>query len=162
MVENRRALTGRSSPLNLAGDPGAKKVAGLLNRRQQSSVRLVTPTTAVPEMTETLLREGAEQSTIQQVIIRFIASGTKIYPCDAELAYRAGELNFEQKKKAKGWGILDSINYTVVFVLGCASVTGEILLSRVSTGISSSFCTSRGEYTAMYQSSWTPHRLCVD
>jgi predicted nucleic acid-binding protein len=105
----------------LAGGTSAERVASLLDR---PSGRLVTPATAVAELTEKLLREGAEQSKIQQVI-RFIRNKTEIYPCDEHVAYRAGELNFEQKKKVKGWGTLDSLNYAVANVLGCAFVTGD-------------------------------------
>lgn len=105
----------------LAGGEGARKVAGLLDG---PSGRLVTPATAVAELTERLLREGTEQSRIRQVI-KFIGSRTEIYPCDEQVARRAGELNFEQKKKVKGWGMLDSLNYAVAAVLGCAFVTGD-------------------------------------
>lgn len=105
----------------LAGGAGAERVAGLLDR---TSGRLVTPATAVAELTERLLREGTEQSKIQHVI-RFIRNKTEIYPCDEQVAYRAGELNFEQKKKVKGWSMLDSLNYAVAKVLGCDFVTGD-------------------------------------
>jgi predicted nucleic acid-binding protein len=105
----------------LAGGTGAERVAGLLDK---TSGRLVTPATAVAELTERLLREGTEQSKIQHVI-RFIRNKTEIYPCDEQVAYLAGELNFEQKKKVKGWGMLDSLNYAVAKALGCYFVTGD-------------------------------------
>lgn len=105
----------------LAGSRGAKKVAEFLDK---PSGQLVTPATAVAELTERLLREGIDQSKIQQVI-KFIGSKTEIYPCDERVAYRAGELNFAQKKKAKDWGMLDSLNYAVANVLGCIFVTGD-------------------------------------
>lgn len=105
----------------LAGGAASKKVARLLNN---PSGRRVTPATAVAELTEKLLREGIEQSKIQDAI-RFIESKTEIYPCDEQVAYRAGELNFAQKKKVKGWGMLDSLNYAVASVLGCKFVTGD-------------------------------------
>ena len=105
----------------LAGGRGAKKVAELLDNPPG---KLVTPATAVAELTEKLLREGIDQSKIQQVI-KFIGSRTEIYPCDGQVAYRAGELNFAQKKKAKDWGMLDSLNYAVANVLRCIFVTGD-------------------------------------
>ncbi|MEW6604048.1 MAG: PIN domain-containing protein [Thermoproteota archaeon] len=105
----------------LAGDGGANKVAELLDNPHG---KLVTPATAVAELTERLLREGIDKSKIQQVI-KFIGSKSEIYPCDEEVAFRAGELNFAQKKKAKDWGMLDSLNYAVANVLRCRFVTGD-------------------------------------
>jgi predicted nucleic acid-binding protein len=105
----------------LAGDRGAKRVAQLLDN---PAGKLITPATAVAELTERLLREGIDQSKIQQVI-KFIGSKTEIYPCDEQVAYRAGDLNFAQKKKAKDWGMLDSLNYAVANVLHCIFVTGD-------------------------------------
>lgn len=105
----------------LAGGAAAEKIAKLLNN---PSGRLVTPATAVAELIEKLLREGSEQSKIQDAI-RFIRSKTEIYPCDETVAYLAGELNFSQKKKVKGWGMLDSLNYAVASVLHCVFVTGD-------------------------------------
>lgn len=105
----------------LAGGTASKKVADLLDR---PSGRLVTPATAVAELTEKLLREGIEQPKIQQAI-KFIGSKTKIYSCDEQVAYRAGELNYAQKKKVNGWDMLDSLNYAVASVLGCVFVTGD-------------------------------------
>lgn len=105
----------------LAGDKGAKKVAELLDR---PAGKLVTPATAIAELTERLLREEIEQSKIHHVI-KFIGSKTEIYPCDEQVARRAGELNFDQKKKVKGWGMLDSLNYAVASVLHCIFVTGD-------------------------------------
>ena len=105
----------------LAGGRGAKKVAELLDN---PSGKLVTPATAVAELTERLLREGIDKSKIQQVI-KFIGSKTEIYACDEEVAVRAGELNFAQKKKVKDWGMLDSLNYAIASVLHCIFVTGD-------------------------------------
>lgn len=104
----------------LSGGAASKKVADLLNN---PSGRLVTPATAIAELTEKLLREETEQSKIQDAI-RFIRIRTEIYPCDEQVAYRAGELNFAQKK-VKGWGMLDSLNYAVASVLNCIFVTGD-------------------------------------
>jgi predicted nucleic acid-binding protein len=105
----------------VAGGAAAKKVADLLDN---PTGKLVTPATAVTELTERLLREGIEPNKIQQVI-KFIGSKTEIYPCDEEVAYRAGELNFNQKKKVKDWGMLDSLNYAVAKMLHCIFVTGD-------------------------------------
>lgn len=114
----------------LAGGAAAKKIADLLN----SSGRLVTPSTAISELTEKLLREEVEQEKILQVI-KFIGSKTEIYPCDEEVAYRAGELNFAQKKKMKGWGMLDSLNYAVAKNLNCVFVTGDPHFEHLSNDV---------------------------
>ena len=105
----------------LAGGSGAKKVDELLGKQ---SSRLITPATVIAELTEKLLREGIDQSKIVQVI-KFVASATKIYRCDEKVAYQAGELDFAEKKKTKGWGMLDSLNYAVAIVLRCIFVTGD-------------------------------------
>jgi len=105
----------------LAGGNNAKRFAELLD---DAAYKKFTPTTAVAELTEKLLREGVEKSKIDQVI-KFIASKTIVYPCDQLVAHRAGEINFTQKKKVKDWGMLDSLNYAVASVLHCLFVTGD-------------------------------------
>lgn len=105
----------------MAGGAAAKKVADLLDN---PTGKLVTPATAVAELTERLLREGIKPDKIQQ-IIKFIGSKTEIYPCDEEVAYRAGELNFNHKKKVQGWGMLVSLNYAAAKMLHCIFVTDD-------------------------------------
>jgi hypothetical protein len=105
----------------VAGGAAAKKVADLLDN---PTGKLVTPATAVAELTERLLREGIKPDKIQQ-IIKFIGSKTEIYPCDEEVAYRAGELNFNHKKKVQGWGMLVSLNYAAAKMLHCIFVTDD-------------------------------------
>lgn len=105
----------------LAGDRGARKVAELL---ASPSGKLITPATVIAELTERLLRDGIEKSKIQQVI-KFIGSKTEIYPCDEQVAYQAGEINFTNKKNIRGWGMLDSLNYAVANILQCIFVTGD-------------------------------------
>ncbi len=106
----------------LAGGQRASRVSKIL--ADKSYRQKVTPATAIAELTEKLLREGAEPSKIEQVV-QFIASHTKIYPCDRDLATLAGQINFVQKKKVKDWGMLDSLNYAVANLLNCFFVTGD-------------------------------------
>ncbi|HVH15534.1 MAG TPA: PIN domain-containing protein [Candidatus Angelobacter sp.] len=39
----------------------------------------------------------------------FVKARTSIIPLEEELARAAGEINFERKKRVKGWGMADSI-----------------------------------------------------
>jgi predicted nucleic acid-binding protein len=46
-------------------------------------------------------------------------------PLEEELARAAGELNFERKKKVKGWGMADSIILATARRAGSRIVTGD-------------------------------------
>lgn len=106
----------------IADGKHAKKVSDLLvdtGHRQK-----ITPATVMAELTEKLLREGADQLKIKQAV-EFIASKTMIVQCDEQIACRAGEINHAQKQKIKDWGMLDSLNYAVAKILNCQFVTGD-------------------------------------
>jgi predicted nucleic acid-binding protein len=56
---------------------------------------------------------------------RFITRKTMVVPCDEKIAYRAGEINFTQKKENQRLGMLDSLNYAVANVMQCQFVTDD-------------------------------------
>lgn len=103
-----------------AGTDQGKRVAEILEENRER----ITPATVISELTEKNLKEGFTESEIDEMV-SFIASQTRVYSCDLEVAQKAGELNFAMKKKVKGWGMMDSLNYAVAVVLGCAFVTGD-------------------------------------
>lgn len=105
----------------ISGGRHAKKVSDLLEDSQNQKV---TPATVIAELTERLLREGIDQSKIEQILY-FVKSRTKVYPCDPEVAFHAGQINFQEKKKVKDWGMLDSLNYAVARILDYSFVTGD-------------------------------------
>lgn len=107
----------------ISGGTHANKIADLLANPAHGQKK-VTPATVMAELTERLLREGVDQLKIEQVI-SFIASRTLIYPCDSEVAFHAGRIDFEQKKKVKDWGMFDSLNYAIARMLNCSFVTGD-------------------------------------
>ena len=106
----------------IAGGKYADKISELL--ASPSFSPKVTPATVLAELTERLLRNGDSHSKIERDI-RFITSKTMVVQCDEKIAYRAGEINFTQKKKINGWGMLDSLNYAVASVMQCQFVTGD-------------------------------------
>lgn len=106
----------------IAGGKHADKISELLANPGLGPK--VTPATVLAELTERLLRNGESHSKIERDI-RFISSKTTIVPCDEGVAHRAGEINFAQKQKTKGWGMLDSLNYAVASVMQCQFVTGD-------------------------------------
>ncbi len=105
----------------IADSKHAKKVTTIL---KNTRYKKVTPATVIAELTEKLFREGSERSQIEQ-IISFIANKTLIIQCDSGIAFRAGEVNYTQKKKIRDWGMLDSLNYAVARTLNYKFVTGD-------------------------------------
>src|SRR2546427_478166 len=55
----------------------------------------------------------------------FVRARTTIVPLEEELARAAGELNFERKKRVKGWGMTDSIVLATARRAGSKIVTGD-------------------------------------
>lgn len=105
----------------IADSKHAKKIANLLKNAPHKKV---TPATVIAELTEKLFREGTDRSQIQQ-ILNFIAKKTLVVQCDSAVAFRAGEINYTQKKKIRDWGMLDSLNYAVACILNYKFVTGD-------------------------------------
>ena len=55
----------------------------------------------------------------------FVATKTRLTSIDREVSMLAGELNYERKKVAKGWGMEDSIILATARVASAKVVTGD-------------------------------------
>jgi predicted nucleic acid-binding protein len=82
---------------------------------------VVTPAIVVAELSEKHKRLNREFGPKYD----FVKARTSIVPLEEELARVAGELNFERKKKVKGWGMADSIILATARRAGSRIVTGD-------------------------------------
>jgi len=99
--------------------------------KELSSVRQAfTPASVVGELKESMLRHRVKTGTIS-AILQYVKSKSSIVNIDAEIAERAGDLNFEYKKKIQGWGMLDSIVYSVTLLKKGRVVTGDIHFKKL-------------------------------
>jgi predicted nucleic acid-binding protein len=83
--------------------------------------RAVTPAIVVAELSEKHKRLNRDFGPKYD----FVKARTSIVPFEEELARVAGELNFERKKKVKGWGMADSIILATARRAGSRIVTGD-------------------------------------
>jgi predicted nucleic acid-binding protein len=83
--------------------------------------RAVTPAIVVAELSEKHKRLNREFGPKYD----FVKARTSVVPLEEELARVAGELNFERKKKVKGWGMADSIILATARRAGSRIVTGD-------------------------------------
>ena len=81
----------------------------------------VTPAIVVAELSEKHKRLNREFGPKYD----FVKARTSIVPLEEELARVAGELNFERKKRVKGWGMADSIVLATARRSGSRIVTGD-------------------------------------
>lgn len=88
--------------------PKADVIAEKLSIAQQA----LTPATVLAELKEAMLKHNIPRQKIS-AILNYIKSKSAIINIDAEIAEKAGEINFKHKKRIKNWGILDSIVYAV-------------------------------------------------
>jgi len=100
--------------------PKAETVARILD----GSSEAFTPASALAELKESMLRHGIRQALIRRVLA-YVRSRTIVANIDAEIAEVAGETNFQQKKKVKDWGMLDSFVLAVAKVKGGKVITGD-------------------------------------
>jgi predicted nucleic acid-binding protein len=82
------------------GTSAGEKVQNLLE-----TGRALTPAIVVAELSEKHKRLNRGFGPKYD----FVKARTSIVPLEEELARVAGELNFERKKRVKGWGLADSI-----------------------------------------------------
>ena len=80
-----------------------------------------TSSITIAELTEKYKRENKEFGED----FNFIISQTKIVDIDSKMALLAGKINFENKKKIKGWGMADSIILATAQLLNAKVVTGD-------------------------------------
>jgi predicted nucleic acid-binding protein len=83
--------------------------------------RAVTPAIVVAELSEKHKRLNRDFGPKYD----FVKARTSIVAFEEELARVAGELNFERKKKVKGWGMADSIILATARRAGSRIVTGD-------------------------------------
>ncbi len=81
----------------------------------------VTPSIVVAELSEKHRRLNREFRSKYD----FVRSRTSIVPLEEELAKAAGEINFERKKRVRGWGLADSIVLATARRSGFSIVTGD-------------------------------------
>ena len=81
----------------------------------------VTPAIVVAELSEKHRRLEREFGSKYD----FVRARTSIVALEEELARAAGELNFERKKRVKGWGMADSIILATARQTGSRVVTGD-------------------------------------
>ena len=81
----------------------------------------VTPAIVVAELSEKHKRLNREFGPKYD----FVKARTSVVPLEEELARVAGELNFERKKKVKGWGMADSIVLATARRSGARIITGD-------------------------------------
>jgi predicted nucleic acid-binding protein len=82
---------------------------------------VVTPAIVVAELSEKHKRLNRDFGPKYD----FVKARTSIVPLEEELARVAGELNFERKKRVKGWGMADSIVLATARRSGSRIVTGD-------------------------------------
>ena len=98
--------------------------AELVNEKLYSTRQALTPASVIGELKESMLRHHVEPSKISAIIL-YVKNRSFIVNIDAEIAEKAGEINFEYKKKIQGWGMLDSIVYSVTLLKKGRVITGD-------------------------------------
>ena len=86
--------------------------AGEFAKKYIESENSATPTIVVSEVSRKLAKEielGDETQEGRLKRLEFIRAKSRIVDLDFEIAAEAGKIDVEMKKKAKGWGLADSI-----------------------------------------------------
>jgi len=99
--------------------------AELVVKKLSSAHQAFTPVSVVGELKESMLRHHVKTGTMSD-ILQYVKNKSSIVNIDAEIAERAGDINFEYKKKIQGWGMLDSIVYSVTLLKKGRVVTGDV------------------------------------
>jgi len=100
--------------------PNAQFIAEKLSSAQQA----LTPATVIGELKEAMLRHNIQRKKIS-AILHYIKNKSTIVDINAEIAEKAGEINFKNKKCIKDWGMLDSIVYAVATTKKGKVITGD-------------------------------------
>lgn len=98
--------------------------AQLIAEKLSSAQQNFTPATVIGELKEAMLRHNIPRQKIS-AIIQYIKNKSTIVDINAEIAEKAGEINFKNKKRIKDWGMLDSIVYAVVATKKGKVITGD-------------------------------------
>jgi predicted nucleic acid-binding protein len=100
--------------------PNAELVAEKLSTVKQT----LTPATVLGELKEAMLRHGIPKQKMS-AILHYIKNKSVIIDINAEIAEKAGEINFKHKKYVKDWGMLDSLVYAVATTRKGQVITGD-------------------------------------
>ncbi|MGB9854646.1 MAG: PIN domain-containing protein [Candidatus Bathyarchaeales archaeon] len=100
--------------------PKAELIAEKLSSIQQA----LTPATVLGELKEAMLKHKIPRQKIS-TILHYIKNKSTIVDINAEIAEKAGEINFKNKKQIKDWGMLDSIVYAVAITKKGQVITGD-------------------------------------
>jgi len=104
--------------------------AELIAKKLSFARQAFTPASVVGELKESMLRHHVETGTIS-AILQYVKNKSSIVNIDAAIAERAGDINFEYKKKIQGWGMLDSIVYSVTLLKKGRVVTGDVHFKKL-------------------------------
>ncbi len=100
--------------------PNAELMAEKLSSAQQA----LTPATVLGELKEAMLRQNIPRQKIS-AILHYIKNKSTVIDINAEIAEKAGEINFKHKRRTKDWGMLDSIVYAVAITKKGQVITGD-------------------------------------
>jgi predicted nucleic acid-binding protein len=101
---------------------------GDIAKKYIESENSATPTIVVSEISRKLLKEielGNETREGRLRRLEFVRVTTRILDLDFEIAVEAGKLDVEMKKRAKGWGLADSIVLCTAEKVEGKVVTGD-------------------------------------
>ena len=98
------------------GTEKGKKVE-LVLKSDQSFTSIVT----ISEVVNWSLKNNFDSN----MFIEKIEKISKIIPLNKEIVILAGKLNFENKKKIKNWGMLDSFIYSTALTYNLKVLTGD-------------------------------------
>jgi predicted nucleic acid-binding protein len=71
-----------------------------------------------------LLKQNVPRHKIS-AILSYIKNKSTIINIDAEIAEKAGEINFKHKKHVKDWSMLDSLVYATAITKKAQVITGD-------------------------------------
>jgi predicted nucleic acid-binding protein len=102
------------------GTEKAGKIAEYLDGEEE----VYTPASVLAELKEAMLRHGVKESAAKD-IMTYIRSRTVVLSIDSDLAELAGLVNFRNKKRIEGWGMLDSFVYAAAMAKSGRVLTGD-------------------------------------
>lgn len=94
---------------------------GMIAKEYIEGKNCATASITIAELSEKYKRENKNF----EGDMNFITARTKILNLNAEIALKAGEINFNNKKKIKNWGMSDSIILATAKLLNAEVLTGD-------------------------------------
>ena len=108
--------------------------AGTVKDKLDEAVEAFTPASVIAELKESMLRHGVEGDIIAKVL-DFVKARTSIVDIDSIISELAGEINFQNKKIIRDWGMLDSVVLAVSRAKSGRVLTGDPHFKRISNVI---------------------------